>query len=138
MGEDVTISVNEKVFEMLTKARKSGENFSDVILRLAATKVAGLQKRGEKEIVASDGKRISVKIEQDLCLGAESCVSVAPTVFALDVDHLGFMRKGSEPLGMMYVPEGSVDSEMVVMAARSCPYRAIFVEDLNKGEQLAP
>ncbi len=138
MSEDIIVSVNEEAFQMLKKARKEGESFSDVIVRLASAKLAGLQKRGEKEITTSEGRKISVKIDQDLCLGAESCVSLAPMVFALDVEHLGFQRRGSEPLGMMDVPEGSVFSETVVLAAQSCPYRAIYVKDVETGEQLVP
>ncbi|MBI2184334.1 MAG: ferredoxin [Thaumarchaeota archaeon] len=138
MSENYSLPVNEKAYDTLAKARKTGENFSDVIMRLASTKLVGLQKRGEQVITSSDGKKISIKIEQDLCFGAESCVNLAPMVFALDVSHLGFGRKGSEPLGMMDVPEGSVTSETVVLAARSCPYRAIIVKDVESGEQLSP
>ena len=137
MSEDETVGLNSKAYVILVKARKKGETFSDVIIRLTSTKLAGLQKRGENEILSSDGKRLAVSVEQDLCLGAESCVSVAPTVFALDPHSLGLTRKETEPLGMMEVPEMSVDSETILRAAESCPYKAIHVRDLETGEELS-
>lgn len=88
----------------LVRAQREGESLSDVIIRLTSTKVAGLQKRGEKEIVTSDGRKLIVRIDQNLCLAAESCVTMAPMVFALDETNLGFTRREAEPLGMMDVP----------------------------------
>lgn len=69
-------------------------------------------------------------------MGAESCVMVAPTVFSLDVKQLGLFRKSSEPLAMKDVTERTVDSETIVLAAKSCPYGAIYVDD-ETGEELA-
>jgi ferredoxin/predicted CopG family antitoxin len=136
MDDEERISLSSKAYAILTKAKKKGETFSDVVLRLTSTKVTGLQKRGENEILTSDGRRLAVSVEQDLCLGAESCVSVAPTVFALDRYSLGLTRKETEPLGVMEVEEMSVGSETILRAAESCPYKAIHVKDLETGEEL--
>ncbi len=135
--EERRITLDEKTLKRLVKAKKEGESFSDVITRLLETKVAALQQRGEKEIMTSDERRLFVRIDQGKCAGAESCVSVAPPVFSLDVSQLGWGRKGSEPLGVKDVVERTVDSETIITAAVSCPYRAIYVKDAATGEELA-
>ena len=131
------ISLNDKAYERLAKAKKKGESFSDVIIRLSEVKVTALQRRGEKEITTSDDKRLVVEIDQDKCVGAESCVSQAPEVFALDPAELGGFRRGATPLGMREVEEKSVDSDKIITAAKSCPYHAIYVKDAETGDELA-
>jgi ferredoxin len=39
---------------------------------------------------------------------------------------------------MMDVEEGTVESERIIRAARSCPYQAIKILDGETGEQLCP
>jgi ferredoxin/predicted CopG family antitoxin len=131
--EDLTIKLNPRAHRRLSKAKKGEETFSDVVIRLTATKLAGLQRRGKKEILTLDNKKLMVSIDQSLCFGAESCVALSPSVFDLDVSGLG-----REPLGMLDVVERSVDSETIVTAARSCPYKAIKVVDANTDEELSP
>ncbi len=131
------IGVNDRALERLAKARKAGESFSDVILRLSEPKVASLQQRGEMDIATSDEKNLSVRIIQTRCMGAESCVVVAPQVFALDLKNLGSFHRDRKPLSMRDMAERSVDSETVVLAAKSCPYKAIYVKDIENGESLA-
>ncbi len=43
---------------------------------------------------------------------------------------------GAEPLGRG-VEERTVDSETVILAARSCPYRTIYVKGRRNGDELA-
>ena len=136
--DEKTIALSSRAYERLARARREGENFSDVVLRLSSTKLFGLQKRGENEIVTSDNRKLVVRIEQDLCLGAESCVTLAPEVFALDESQLGGSRKEAEPLGMMDVEQKSVESERIIRAAMSCPYQAIIIRDAETGEQICP
>lgn len=130
--------MSERAYKTLVRARKEGESFSNVILRLSSTKLFGLQKRGENEIKTSDGKKLRVRVEQDYCLGAESCATLAPEVFALDESQLWGFNWGAEPLGMMEVPEGTIESERIIEAAKSCPYKAIVVTDAETGEQICP
>jgi ferredoxin len=137
MRKETTISVNQKAYDRLMKAKRKGENLSDVIVRLSEAKVSALQRRGEMEIVTTDSKKLTLEIDQDKCAGAESCVLVAPTVFALDPSELGGFRRGGEPLGMKDVEERTVDSDTIVTAAKSCPYHAIYVKDVATGDQLA-
>src|SRR5713101_1081108 len=96
-----------------------------------------LRNRGQGKVKTSDKKEFFVQVIQSKCMGAESCVTVAPGVFSLDSRQLGLFRRGSAPLGVEKVPEGSIDSETVVLAAKSCPYKAIYVEDTGTGEVIA-
>ncbi len=134
--DGVSISITKRAYEKLTLARKSGENLSDVVLRLVSSTLEGLQRRGEKIIVTSDNLKIGVKIEQDLCLGAMSCVALAPEIFAFDDTQKGHWRKVKEPLGMHDVEKGQISSERLKLAAQSCPYRAIRLKDDDSGEEL--
>jgi len=137
-GEEKSIPVSQRAYDRLAWAKKEGENYSDVIIRLTSTTLEGLQRRGEKEIVTSDDRRLSVSVDQGKCLGAMSCVALAPEVFALDVSQLGLRRKRDEPLGMRDVMKGEVDSETIIRAAQSCPYQAIHVNDAATGEEIVP
>ena len=70
-------------------------------------------------------------------MGAESCVIVAPSVFALDLKQLGLFRKGSQPLGIKDVTDRTVGTETIVLPAKSCPFKAIYVKYAETGEELA-
>jgi ferredoxin len=131
-----SIVVNSRAFEKLTWAKRQDEDYSDVILRLVSTKLDGLQRRGGKEIVTRDNRRLILSIEQNLCMGAESCVRLAPEVFALDQSRLN--RKQYEPLGMREVMDREVASEPIISAAQTCPYKAIKILDAETGEQIFP
>lgn len=95
-----------------------------------------LRNSGGGKIKTSDGKNYFVQVIQTKCMGAESCVQVAPGVFSLDSKKLSSFGRG-EPLDVKDVPEGGIDSESVVIAAKSCPYHAIYVLDTQTGEVAA-
>ena len=65
-------------------------------------------------------------VDRDLCIGAASCVAIAPGVFALD----------SENKAVVTNPQGA-DNETILLAAQSCPTRAIVLFD-EKGNQIYP
>ena len=113
--------------------RRRTKVYSDVIIRLVSTKLDGLQRRGEKEIVTQDNRRLILSIDQSLCMGVESCVSLAPEVFALDSS-----RVNDSPLAMRDVMDREVPSEKILAASQTCPYKAIKVVDAETGEQLFP
>ena len=136
VAEERAINLNDKAFEKLTRAKREEETYSDVVIRLTSTKLEGLQRRGEKVVATSDGRRLGIRIEQGKCSGAESCVTLAPEVFALDPTQLG--RTHNEPLGVRDVMEKQVDSETIIRAAKSCPYGAIYVRDMDTGEEICP
>ncbi|MDA4115649.1 MAG: ferredoxin [Thaumarchaeota archaeon] len=135
--EERSVTLSDKVYQRLMRAKQEGEDIDDVILRLTSTKLFGLQRRGEEEIQTSDGMTLLVSVDQDLCMGAESCVGLAPEVFSLDEKQLG-RRTSTEPLGMIEVEEGTVDSEKIIRAGKSCPYQAIRVRDAKTDDQLCP
>jgi len=136
-AEERRITLSDRVYQRLTKAMGEGETFDDVIMRLTSTKLFGLRRRGEVEILTSDDRTLPVSVDQDLCMGAESCVGIAPEVFSLDENQLG-RRTSTEPLGMIEVEEGTVDSDKIIRAAKSCPYKAIRVRDAKTDDQLCP
>ena len=138
MAPEKDVKLSEKAFARLDRARREGETYSDVILRLTLATLDGLQRRGEQQVVTSDGRELTLSIDQAKCLGAMSCVTMAPAVFAYDDTTKGHWRKQSEPLAMMEVDAGQVDSETLRLAAESCPYRSITVRDSASGEELFP
>ncbi|MHB1908464.1 MAG: 4Fe-4S domain-containing protein [Nitrososphaerales archaeon] len=133
IDEERKIGISDKAYEILAWARKEGETLSDVILRLASKTLEGLQRRGEKTIETSDGTKLILSIDQTKCLGAESCVVLAPSVFALDHSTLR-----EEPLGMRVVLDKSIDRDTIIRAAVSCPYKAINVKEASTDEELVP
>jgi len=80
--------------------------------------------KGQNEFT-TDGK-LKIKVINDLCISAATCVVRAPKTFDLDDD------------GIAYVKEGDWDDVVAVIeAAKSCPTTAIIVED-SEGNQLWP
>ncbi len=134
----LSIELDENAYRRLNAAKRRNETYSEVVIRLTSTKLEGLQRRGEKEIVTTDGRRLILSIEQGKCLGAESCVTLAPDVFMLDSSNLGFSRSEHEPLGMKDVPDELVSSADIIRAAMSCPYQAIHVRDAETSEEIVP
>ncbi len=60
----------------------------------------------------------TVIVDQDLCIGAATCVAVAPSVFQLNDQ------------GKAYILDpDSVDDETALQAAKSCPVNAIIIKD---------
>ncbi len=67
-----------------------------------------------------------VRVDRDLCTGLGNCVALAPTVFELDDDNKAVVLNPS-----------SVDDDILLEAAESCPYDAIIIED-DEGNQVYP
>jgi ferredoxin len=71
--------------------------------------------------------KYKIKVIRDLCIGAASCVAVSPAVFQLDDKNKAV------------VPDGAADvPENVLMAAQSCPTKAIVIIDTETGQQVWP
>ncbi|MEK7637681.1 MAG: ferredoxin [Patescibacteria group bacterium] len=80
------------------------------------------------------GKIKKIVVNRDLCIGAASCVVNAPGVFELDGENKAvIMQKGgaknSGPTERPNFEDGTIDDEALLMAAQSCPTKAIFVYD---------
>jgi len=71
--------------------------------------------------------RYKVKIDRDLCIGAASCVAVSPAVFELDAEKKAVVVKGA-----------SDAEENILMAAQSCPTKAIIITDAETDQPVWP
>ena len=69
---------------------------------------------------------MKVRVDRDLCIGVGNCVAFAPTVFALDKENKAIV-----------LDPPSVDYDILLEAAGSCPENAIIIED-DEGNQLYP
>ncbi len=61
--------------------------------------------------------KIRVLVDEDLCIGAASCVTIAPETFQLEVTDEEY--------------------EQILLGAQSCPTLAVFIYN-EAGEQLFP
>jgi ferredoxin len=87
--------------------------------------------------VVVEGRKVRVRVDWNSCMGASSCVELAPKVFRLD-----WSKKKSifdpAPLEVLEDRPQSTDPEIVFSAAQSCPYQAIILEDDETGERIFP
>lgn len=85
--------------------------------------------------------KIRVKVDEELCIGAASCVTIAPETFQLNDENKAFVYDhGTEPDGSKYERWLEVtESEMenILLGAQSCPTLAIYIFD-ESGKQLFP
>lgn len=82
-----------------------------------------------KDTTSSPAKmpgKYKVEVLRDKCIGAASCVAIAPKVFGLDKDQKAFI-----------ISEDELD-DVKLLAAQSCPTAAIVVTDVETGEQVWP
>ncbi len=69
---------------------------------------------------------MKVEVKRDLCIGAASCIAVAPDVFELDGENKAIIKN----------PKGA-DDQTMLDAAKACPTQAIIITDDN-GKQIFP
>jgi ferredoxin len=71
--------------------------------------------------------KYKIVVDKNACIGAAPCVAIAGGVFQLDEE------------GKAYVvdPNGA-DDETILMAAQSCPVKAISIFDQETGKQIYP
>lgn len=67
-----------------------------------------------------------IEVDRDLCIGAESCVVVAPDVFEMDDENKAVLKTGYQ-----------ADDQTILMSAQSCPVAAILLFD-EDGNQVYP
>jgi ferredoxin len=72
------------------------------------------------------GKIRRIVVDKQACIGARSCVVVAPGVFQMDDDNIAYVTD----------PDGE-DEDTVLLAAQSCPVLAIYLYD-EDGTQIFP
>ena len=86
-------------------------------------------KQNQKPESIKDKKPVrigKIVVDRNLCIGAASCIAVAPGVFELD----------SENKAVVYNDHGA-DDETILLAAKSCPTQAILIFD-EDGNQIFP
>lgn len=77
--------------------------------------------------MSQDIKKVAkIYVDRDLCIGAASCVAIAPGVFALDEENKAYV-----------IDEKGADNDTILLAAQSCPTRAIILCD-EEGNQIYP
>jgi ferredoxin len=70
--------------------------------------------------------KYKIKVIKSLCIGAASCVAVSPNIFKLDGENKAVILEGQD------VPEN------ILMAAQSCPTKAIIIFDTETNTQVWP
>jgi ferredoxin len=82
-----------------------------------------------------EGKNVAIHVDWNSCMGAASCVELAPKVFRLDWEK---KKSIFDPAPLVILDEKGADPERIFFAAQSCPYRAIVLEDQETGERIYP
>ena len=81
-----------------------------------------MNEQSQEDKIVQIGK-YKVQVIRNLCIGAASCVGFSPTVFELDGEKKAVILEGAED-----TPEN------ILLAAQSCPTKAIVVIDTETGE----
>ncbi len=72
-------------------------------------------------------------VDRNLCIGAASCVVVAPEVFELDDENKAVILlkdgKKEQKETIKEKLQTNLDDETILLAAQSCPTQAIILED---------
>lgn len=66
-------------------------------------------------------------VDRDLCIGAATCIAIAPQTYLLDSDAKAIILDSADLDG----------DEELIDAARGCPTAAIIIED-EKGNRIFP
>lgn len=72
-------------------------------------------------------KIYEIEIDRDLCIGAATCVAIAPHTFNLDEESKAIVLENA----------GEDSNESVLEAAKSCPTAAILLTSEN-GDRVFP
>ena len=78
----------------------------------------------DKEVIVGKYK---IKVIRDGCIGAASCVAVSAATFALDAENKAIVLSDSQDV-----------ADNILMAAQSCPTKAIIVIDTETNQQVWP
>ena len=71
--------------------------------------------------------KYKVTVIRNLCIGAASCVAISPNIFKLDGENKAVIQ------------EGQTDAEeIILMAAQSCPTKAVVIFDTESNQQVWP
>ena len=68
-----------------------------------------------------------VQVINDKCIGAASCVAIAPGTFQLNAENIAEV-----------LDQNGNSDDLKLLAAQSCPTAAIVVTDIETGKQIWP
>ncbi|MBI2431178.1 MAG: ferredoxin [Candidatus Levybacteria bacterium] len=76
---------------------------------------------------------LKVKVDRELCIGAASCVAVAPNTFELDNEGKAVIKKKDGTMTSDFVNYTDIgDNEINISnAAKSCPVNAIIIVEVD-------
>jgi ferredoxin len=85
--------------------------------------------------------KLRIVVDPDLCIGAASCVTVAPDTFVMNLENKAEVLDHGQDMGTpayeRIVEIAESELENIITAAQSCPTLAITVFD-EEGKQLYP
>lgn len=75
-----------------------------------------------------------VKVDKAQCIGAASCVAVAPKVFELDSEGKATVKKKDGAATSEFVNYSDIDENPTIIehAAKSCPVNAIVIVEVDE------
>ena len=86
-------------------------------------------------------KKVRIVVDEDLCIGAASCVTVTPEIFQMNEENKAIVldQKGEdqEQSYERWWEVSDDEYENLILSAQSCPTLAIFIYD-EEGTQLFP
>ncbi len=84
-----------------------------------------MDEQGQDKVVQIG--KYKVQVIRDLCIGAASCLAFSPETFVLDGDKKAVIQE-----------ESTDTPENLLLAAQSCPTKAIIIVDTETGQQVWP
>ena len=77
---------------------------------------------------------LKVKVDRTLCIGAASCVAVAPNTFELDAEGKAVIKKKDGSMTSDFVNYSDInDNETNILnASKSCPVNAIIIVEVDE------
>ena len=77
---------------------------------------------------------LKVKVDRELCIGAASCVAVAPKAFDLDSEGKAVIKKkdGSQTSDFVNYQDINDNEANILNAAKSCPVNAIVIVEVDE------
>lgn len=77
---------------------------------------------------------LRVKVDRELCIGAASCVAVAPNTFELDNEGKAVIKKkdGSMTSDLVDYKDIADEEVNILNAAKSCPVNAIIIVEVDE------
>lgn len=78
----------------------------------------------DKEKVNTNVKIGRVEVDRDLCIGAESCVVVAPDAYEMDEENIALVKDGALKVSL----------EDLMESAQVCPVAAVILYDEDNNQ----